>query len=62
MSFIAQLSGKECLVVGAGVTGQAVAKVLISYGAQVVFLMRRLESLNLKLSPRLIRCQQNLIW
>lgn len=37
MSFIAQLQGKDCLVVGAGVTGQAVAKVLLGFGAQVVF-------------------------
>lgn len=37
MSFIAQLKGKECLVVGAGVTGQAVAKTLLGFGAQVVF-------------------------
>ena len=37
MSFIAQLKGKECLVVGAGITGQAVAKTLIDFGAQVIF-------------------------
>jgi UDP-N-acetylmuramoylalanine--D-glutamate ligase len=37
MSFIAQLKGKECLVVGAGITGQAVAKTLIEFGAQVIF-------------------------
>jgi UDP-N-acetylmuramoylalanine--D-glutamate ligase len=35
MSFIAQLAGKNCLVVGAGVTGQAVAQELTKFGAQV---------------------------
>jgi UDP-N-acetylmuramoylalanine--D-glutamate ligase len=35
MSFTAQLKGKNCLVIGAGVTGMAVAKVLNDFGANV---------------------------
>lgn len=35
MSFIAQLAGKKCLVIGAGVTGQAVRKALQDFGASV---------------------------
>ena len=33
MSFIAQLSGKRCLVIGAGVTGQALKVALENFGA-----------------------------
>jgi UDP-N-acetylmuramoylalanine--D-glutamate ligase len=35
MSFTAQLMGKNCLVIGGGVTGTAVAKVLLSFGANI---------------------------
>lgn len=35
MSFIAQLAGKKCLVIGAGVTGQALKTVLENFGATV---------------------------
>ena len=35
MSFTAQLKGKNCLVIGAGVTGMAVAKALDNFGAKV---------------------------
>ena len=35
MSFTAQLKGKNCLVIGAGVTGMAVAKALEDFGANV---------------------------
>ena len=33
MSFVSELAGKKCLVVGAGVTGRAVEKVLQKFGA-----------------------------
>ena len=33
MSFVAELSGKNCLVIGAGVTGRAVHEALIKFGA-----------------------------
>jgi UDP-N-acetylmuramoylalanine--D-glutamate ligase len=33
MSFIAELSGKSCLVIGAGVTGRAVHEALLKFGA-----------------------------
>ena len=33
MNFVEELAGKNCLVVGAGVTGRAVQKALISFGA-----------------------------
>jgi UDP-N-acetylmuramoylalanine--D-glutamate ligase len=35
MSFTAQLMGKNCLVIGGGVTGTAVAKALLSFGANI---------------------------
>ena len=35
MSFIAQLAGKKCLVIGAGVTGQALKTALENFGATV---------------------------
>jgi UDP-N-acetylmuramoylalanine--D-glutamate ligase len=35
MSFIAQLTGKKCLVIGAGVTGMALQSALIKFGAEV---------------------------
>lgn len=35
MSFIAQLKGKKCLVIGAGVTGMALQTALIKFGAEV---------------------------
>ena len=35
MSFIAQLAGKKCLVIGAGVTGQALKMALENFGATV---------------------------
>lgn len=36
MSFIAQLAGKKCLVIGAGVTGQALKTALENFGATVL--------------------------
>ena len=33
MSFVAELSGKNCLVIGAGVTGRAVHEALLKFGA-----------------------------
>ena len=33
MSFVAELSGKNCLVIGAGVTGRAVHEALLQFGA-----------------------------
>ena len=33
MSFVAELSGKSCLVIGAGVTGRAVHEALLKFGA-----------------------------
>ena len=33
MSFVTELSGKSCLVIGAGVTGQAVHEALLKFGA-----------------------------
>ena len=33
MSFVTELSGKSCLVIGAGVTGRAVHEALLSFGA-----------------------------
>lgn len=48
MSFIAQLKGKECLVIGAGVTGQAVAKALLNFGAKVVFFDENLPQLEVQ--------------
>jgi len=33
MSFVTELSGKSCLVIGAGVTGRAVHKALLKFGA-----------------------------
>ena len=33
MSYVSELSGKKCLVIGAGVTGQAVDKALTKFGA-----------------------------
>ncbi|NBQ60562.1 MAG: UDP-N-acetylmuramoyl-L-alanine--D-glutamate ligase, partial [Actinobacteria bacterium] len=33
MSYVSELSGKKCLVIGAGVTGQAVDKALKKFGA-----------------------------
>jgi len=36
MNFIQQLEGKKCLVLGAGVTGRAVQKALLNFGAKSV--------------------------
>ena len=33
MSFVTELSGKSCLVIGAGVTGRAVHEALLKFGA-----------------------------
>ena len=33
MSYVSELAGKKCLVIGAGVTGQAVDKALKKFGA-----------------------------
>ena len=37
MNFVENLSGKKCLVIGAGVTGKAVAKALIGFQATPIF-------------------------
>jgi UDP-N-acetylmuramoylalanine--D-glutamate ligase len=42
MSFVAELSGKNCLVIGAGVTGRAVHEALLKFGAISKMLMREL--------------------
>lgn len=44
MSFIAQLVGKKCLVIGAGVTGQAVKKALEDFGAEVIVFDEKIKS------------------
>ena len=44
MSFIAQLAGKKCLVIGAGVTGQAVKKALEDFGAEVIVFDEKIKS------------------
>ena len=44
MSFIAQLAGKKCLVIGAGVTGQAVKKALEDFGAEVIIFDEKIKS------------------
>ena len=48
MSFIAQLAGKKCLVIGAGVTGQAVKEALQNFGANVILFdeNKKVESIN----------------
>jgi len=42
MSFVTELSGKNCLVIGAGVTGWAVHEALLKFGAKSKYLMRKL--------------------
>jgi len=44
MSFIAQLAGKKCLVIGAGVTGQALKDALESFKAEVVIFDEKAKS------------------
>ena len=44
MSFIAQLAGKKCLVIGAGVTGQALKDALEGFKAEVVIFDEKAKS------------------
>ena len=41
MSYVSELAGKKCLVVGAGVTGQAVDQALKKFGAISYLLMKK---------------------
>ena len=44
MSYVSDLEGKKCLVVGAGVTGRAVEKALKKFGALPILFDERIQS------------------